>query len=247
LRGGNKSIVLYQGGGGLGDNLQFTTLPELYAKKGYKVYISSKNAYRSDELHDLIWGLNPYVEKSLSDLPPNAGSVVDSTAYISAFHYIKSIELGHGLHDGYRKYPVIYYKPNKIEGIDNYIFYDPTYVTDGSNPSFNNSFRSIFNKYPTMVPHMIKFKHGYDKANDTIKKNSVNSMETAVYEIENIRHFCDLLFSCKVFVCGFSGGSVLASTIKQDRPTPVVYSFYSTVSHNKYLFRFDNVHYLPVI
>lgn len=249
LRGGNNPIILYQGGGGLGDNLQYTTLPELYSKQGHKVYISSKNAYRSDEMYDLIWKTNPYVE-GVSDLPANAGSVMDPTPYAGTVSFIKSIELAHGLHNGYRKYPVIYYKPTKIKGIEKYLFYDPTFISDNGGSTslnYNKSFTSIFNKYPTMTPYMIRFKKGYGKGVDKIKKNSVNSMQTAVYEIENMKHYCDLLYSCKVFVCGFSGGSVLASAIKQDNRTPEVYSFYSTAPHNQYLFKFENIHYLPVI
>ena len=46
--------ILYQPWGGLGDNLQFSTLPEMFSKLGYEVYISDKNAYRSVEIFDLV-------------------------------------------------------------------------------------------------------------------------------------------------------------------------------------------------
>ena len=36
--------------GGLGDNLQFSTLPGLYHKKGIDFYISSQNVQRNDEI-----------------------------------------------------------------------------------------------------------------------------------------------------------------------------------------------------
>ena len=39
----NKTIVIYQQYGGLGDNLQYSTLPELYSKQGYDVYIHTNN------------------------------------------------------------------------------------------------------------------------------------------------------------------------------------------------------------
>lgn len=251
-RGGSvpdKIIVIDPVHQGLGDNLQYTTLPELYSKHGYDVYISSKTKFRSNELYDLIWKLNPYI-KGLSDLPPNAG-INKVEANKSTNSYIKNIELGHDLTDGYRKYPVVYYKPNKIEGIDNFLFYDPTFVSSLADTNFKNSFKTIFDKYPTMIPHMIKFKQAYDNnPGEKIKKNSINSLETAVYEIENIKHFCDVLFSCKVFVCGFSGGSVLASAIKQDNPTPEIYSFQTPVNIRHDIpsyFKFDNVQYLPIV
>lgn len=236
----DKNIVIYQEWGGLGDNLQFTTLPELYSKQGYNVYISSKNAYRSDELYDLIWKLNPFV-KGISDLPPNAGQSKDIKLVTDSF--IKNIEIAHGLHDGTRKYPVIYYKPKKIEGIDGYIFYDPTSVTTGYNSgSLKTSFQSVFDKYPKLVPNMIKFKKGYKN----IKNNILKSFTSDVYEINDIYHFCDVLYSCKVFITGFSGASVLGSAVKQDESTPEIYSFYEgTLAQKPSIYMFDNVTYMP--
>jgi hypothetical protein len=34
-----SKIIISQPWGGLGDNLHFSTLPELFSKKGYEVYI----------------------------------------------------------------------------------------------------------------------------------------------------------------------------------------------------------------
>lgn len=246
----NKKIVISQPFGGLGDNLQYTTLPELFSKKGYDVYVSSDNKYRSDELYGLIWKLNPYV-KGVSKLPTNAGEIVNKyTNYSPAVSYIKNIELAHGLDEGYRKYPVIYYKPKHVKGISKYLLYDPTYVSERGEPNLHNSFASIFSKYPQLTPHMIQFKKKYSKNSEfeKIKKTTVNGLETAVYEIDDIYHFCDVLYSCKVFTCGFSGGSVLASAIKQDRATPEVYSFHSTGPHfHPHYFMFENIQYLPVV
>ena len=106
--GAKEDIIIEQPDGGLGDNLAYTTLPELYSQLGHKVYISSKNAYRNNQIYDLVWKLNPYVE-GISDLPQNAG--ISRTPIGGDTQFIKRVELGHGLTNGYRKYPVIYYKP----------------------------------------------------------------------------------------------------------------------------------------
>jgi hypothetical protein len=58
----NKTIVIHQQYGGLGDNLQYSTLPELYSKQGYDVYIHTNNVVRNKEIHDLVWELNPYIK-----------------------------------------------------------------------------------------------------------------------------------------------------------------------------------------
>lgn len=243
IKGGNTddNIIIYQPWGGLGDNLQYTTLPELYSKQGKNVYIQSTNKYRSDELYDLIWKLNPYV-KGISDLPENAGASKNITPTTNNF--IKNIEIAHGLNDGYRKYPVIYYKPKKIEGIDEYLFYDSSYVSSRKdNTDLKESFKSIFNKYPKLIPHQIRFK----KAFNNVKLPVIETATSKIYEINDIQHFCDLLYSCKVFVTGFSGAISLASAIKQDSSKPEVYSFYSEPEPSSILYKFDNIIYNPII
>jgi hypothetical protein len=228
-------IVISQPWGGLGDNLQFTTLPELYSKLGYKVYISNKNAYRNNELYDLIWKLNPFIEGT-TDLPENAGA---SKGLFLTGNFIKDIEITHGLVNGYRKYPVIYYKPIKIDGLDNYIFYDITSIS--THPDDNeliSSFKSIFCKYPNLKPRKIQFTN--------IENRDIEELNDEPYKINNIYEFCDLLYSCKVFVTTFSGAAVLASTIKQDSNTPEIYSFYHTnTNDDPSIYKFDNANYIP--
>ena len=242
LNGGNndKTIVICQPWGGLGDNLQYTTLPELYTKQGYNVYISSKNAYRSDELYDLIWKPNPFI-KGISDLPANAGAPKSIGNHGDC--YIKNIEISHGLTEGYRIYPVIYYNSKHIDGIENYIFYDPTSVSSNPNDTtLIRSFKSVFDKYPKLTPMMLKFKKSYKD----IKKDVLPGLNTDIYEIEDIYHFCDVIHSCKVLVSGFSGALVLASAVKQDSATPEVYSFYEGDSAPNG-FNFKNIHYSKLI
>ena len=46
--------------GGLGDNLQFSTLPEEFFKQqGRDTYIVSETTFRNKEIYDLVWGCNP--------------------------------------------------------------------------------------------------------------------------------------------------------------------------------------------
>ena len=234
LRGGNKEdIIIYQPWGGLGDNLQFTTLPELYKKAGHKVYISSKNAYRNNELYDLIWKLNPYVD-GISDLPENAGSVkgIDGPHE----HFIRNVEYSHGLTDGYRDYPVIYYNPKKLDNIDNFIFYDTTSIsTNPTDEQLSKSFQSVFSKNPHLVPRRIEFSN--------IKNRAVEGLSHEPYILNSIYEYCDLLHSCKAFICGYSGSSVLASAIKQDASNPEIYCFTNTDPEKYFIYKFKNINY----
>ena len=63
--------------GGLGDNLQFSTLPEEFSKQqGRDTYIVSETTFRNKEIYDLVWGCNPYV-KGVKDGRRTAGDTPD--------------------------------------------------------------------------------------------------------------------------------------------------------------------------
>ena len=48
--------------GGLGDALQFSTLPEEFGKQqGRKTYIVADAPFRNEGIYDLVWDKNPYV------------------------------------------------------------------------------------------------------------------------------------------------------------------------------------------
>lgn len=70
----DKDIIISQEWGGLGDNLQYSILPELYSNEGYDVYISSNNNCRNNEIFEIVWKSNPYI-KGVSLKKPNAGQI----------------------------------------------------------------------------------------------------------------------------------------------------------------------------
>ena len=49
--------------GGLGDCLQFSTLPEQFSKQqGRDTYVLDESHFRNKEIYDLVWGCNPYIK-----------------------------------------------------------------------------------------------------------------------------------------------------------------------------------------
>lgn len=135
----DEKIIIFQDWGGLGDNLQFSTLPEMFAKKrGYNcAWISNKNVYRYEGIKELVWDANPYVA-GYTDEAPNAG-VAGGHAYqdVCNKNHIKGVEKIHGL-EPTNDYPKIYYKFNeedraKYEGK---IFIDLT--ASNQNPQIQN-------------------------------------------------------------------------------------------------------------
>ena len=60
-------MTIYQPWGGLGDNLAHSIIPELCKATGNKCYLSKHNAHRNQQIYDLVWGLNPFLEKEQMD------------------------------------------------------------------------------------------------------------------------------------------------------------------------------------
>ena len=81
--------------GGLGDSLQFSTLPEeFYKQKGRKTYVWGGATFRNQEIYDLVWGANPYVhgvkdgEWNAGDLPTIEYSNVAEHAFLIGNSYM---------------------------------------------------------------------------------------------------------------------------------------------------------------
>jgi len=214
--------ILHQPWGGLGDNLQFSTLPEIYHILGYEVWMHSDNAYRNKGIHDLIM-MNPYI-KGITNESPNIGSCVsildgvqnnnpNFVAKVEYFHFGRS----------FNNYPVIYYTPKVID------FFVGRTVVDINSISHN--------VYLTYL-------------NNTDVKNPIYLNDGGhSYNTKNIFEYIDIIFSCETFVCSFSGGSVLASAIKNQFKNELNIDCYVTQSimnyqiRLSYLYYFDNVNY----
>jgi hypothetical protein len=223
-------IVISQPWGGLGDNLQFSTLPKLYSEMGYDVYISTANVYRNPEIYDLVWKLNPYV-KGVSDEPPNVGAC--QRFHLFTDQFIKNIELSHGLVHGTEIYPSIYYKPTKIESLCDTLIYDMTSISSSYSDDFiQSSFSKVFDMYPTTAKKRIIFRN--------INNRMTPDFQTECMIVDNIFQYCDIIYSCKAYVSLLSGGSVLASAIKQHAATPDIHCIHTKYSN---IFTFSNATY----
>lgn len=231
----SKDIIIYQPWGGLGDNLQFSTLPQCYSELGYNVYISRNNVCRNPEIYDLVWKLNPYV-KGISDLPPNAGSCKGFNIF-NTENCIKNMELTHGLDNGSNKYPVIFYKPKQIAELENTLIYDITSISSTYSDEFvKSTFGSLFKKYPQLKRKIIRFKG--------IENRLTPLFFDDIITVSNIYEYCDIIASCKVYASLLSGGSSLASAIKRDNEYPEIYTFHHTDTYNKEnMFSFSNINF----
>jgi hypothetical protein len=204
--------ILYVNWGGLGDHLAFSTLPEIFSKLGYEFYISDKSIFRDPKVYDFIWGSNPYV-KGITSETANCGhienwGVSEPVAFEHQHSTHKNIERIYGV-DNNNTYPKIYYKPKKIKEIEDYILIDL------------NSFS--IREYPidNIKSHLLKYKgqkilviltNTY--ASLVVDNNFFNELNVEFITTQDIFHYTDLIFSCKKFICLWSGSSVVSSTVK---------------------------------
>ena len=94
--------------GGLGDSLQFSTLPEEFSiQQGRDTFVWDRAFFRNPEIAQLVWGQNPYI-KGVKGGKWNAGDIPEIKFENVAGNSIGSWEQLHGL-EPRNKYPKIYY------------------------------------------------------------------------------------------------------------------------------------------
>ena len=191
--------------GGLGDSLQHSTLPRRFTELGFDVYVSSQIPYRNPDIKKLVWDLNPYI-KGFSDAAPNAGDI-EGIYYRQYNHgFIGNWECAHGLGEPYSEIPEIYYVPNEVKEVKDKVLIDVTTITakplyDGEKlrkfVTWNYDKKDVMMCiFPDGLTFPMFLLEGYD----------------AVY-VKDLFYYLDLIYSCKRFVCLFSGGASAAASL----------------------------------
>lgn len=227
-----KNIIISQPWGGLGDNLQFSTLPELYHNKGYNVYISSDNIFRNNEIYELVWKPNPYIKGIIN---PELGEVVGANKMHlwpdtnKNYYFINRIEIAHGFEPS-NFYPKIYLKPNYNEKYKDTIIID----LSGSSQVFE------FEKYKEFIDYFVPDIINSNKKIYITKFNNITISDifNRVYDylmsqvmninfltINSLFEYCDILNSCDKVIILNSGINSLVSAIKEDNLKPDVLCF----------------------
>jgi hypothetical protein len=198
---------------GLGDHAVYSTLPERFAKLGYKVYLDQDNSARNQETLDLFWGfgLNPHIEWT-SDKKPNAGYVRQGLFYEIANRYpigaIEAMERAHGLPPPYSIAPRIYYKP-KPANID----VSKAVICDFSAVSSQLSWQRVAEELRVMRGRFrnaemiqVLFKDGIATQNVQMTGQSVR--------VNSIYEYLDLIASARAWVGSEAGGQSLAAAVR---------------------------------
>ena len=235
-------VILAAFHGGLGDNLQFSTLPEeFYKQQGRDTYISSQASFRNQEIYDLVWGCNPFI-KGIKDGDWSAGDTPDRHRVIES-DCISNWEALHGLKPT-NKYPKIYYEPEKISSFDNVILVDLSSISiTYDSEKILKLYDAVKKTHEGMVFLSVEFTNKIKGA--TIIEPDV----TGVVEIESIFTYVDLIYSSFGVISLHSGQNHLASAIKNQYNNDLeIYCLMDDVEYQrqkkKGIFVFDNVTYL---
>ena len=241
--------------GGLGDALQFSTLPEeFYKQQGRKTYIVEDAPFRNPEIYDLVWDKNPYVHGKKAGVW-NAGDlaeipyqqlVADGKGILthdSIPNHISNWELFHGLKP-VNTYPKVYYEPEKHTDTKDIFIVDFTSTSVNDNrEELIRCLDKIRNEYPDRKFISVSFSDIIP-----IRDFSDDIKFDGYIEVENIFRYCDLISSVYGYVSLHSGGTHLSSALQEYSPDMKSFCILSKDWYNihkrKGIFLFDNIEYM---
>jgi hypothetical protein len=242
-------VYLAQPWGGLGDNLQFTTLPKLYHDNGYECYLSSQNVCRNSEIFDFVWKNNPYI-KGVVDHPPTIGANAPDLPLKTIDNIISSAELRHGF-PATNRYADVYYEPKLISDLHDKVIVDlsaATLFNVGIEKYYNMD--TLFNLVSENIPkENVKFVQ-FSKV-DFAHLSGGFEFENNVLMVDSIFDYADFIHSCKEYYCLYSGGNIMSSAIKHKYNSKVNITCFLHGTLQEHLdrgyFVFDNVKYIDVV
>lgn len=206
-----NSVTLHTGHGGLGDNLAYASLPELYARKGVECYISSYNPYRNIGIKQFVWDTNPYIkgERPLTREQCIGHSRTGATYTPKINSTTKNIEYLHGF-DPENEYAKLYidYLSHELNG---------GVVVDITSITLANEYANVPLK-EMIINHLIS-EYNYTK-NDIVFlsfphiNSEVSDDEFRVYQVKDLFEYAYIIHGCKHYISTHSGGNYLACTIK---------------------------------
>ena len=233
--------------GGLGDALQFSTLPEeFYKQQGRKTYIVEDAPFRNQEIYDLVWGKNPYVYGK-KEGTWNAGDLAEIPYQQLCMdgkgtgNMVSNWELFHGLKP-VNTHPKIYYEPEIHDGFKDVFIVDYTSTTiDYDQNELKRILEDTKKEYPDKRFLSVDFTK-------SVSSNSYNIDYDGYVEVESIFRYCDLIASSYGILTLSSGASHMSSAIKDYSPDLKSICVMSKKWYNYHkergLFFFDNINYV---
>jgi len=242
-----NDVILGAWHGGLGDQLQLSTLPEEFWKQqGRETYIWADAPFRNSEIYDLVWGQNPYV-KGKKVAIRNAGDLAEYQNRESTGDWIKDWELAHGLKPT-NSLPKIYYEPKKVEGFEDTILVDFTSISiDHNGDKILDRLKDLKKLYCDM--RFLEVSFSKQLSQDKFNSYGTNCENTVV--VHDIFTYCDLISSSYGLIALSSGASHLSSALMKYCPGLLSICLMEKEWYNRHvnkgnMFIFNNIDYQVV-
>lgn len=231
--------IIGQPWGGLGDNLQLSTLPELFHERGHRVLIARDNAVRNQEIFDLVWGRNPYIA-GIADAEATDGFPrLPGINRVSWTHsFIERVEIAHGL-EPRNRYPKVYYRPTPDPRGAGRVLID----IGSSSTVFPPEMIAVY------LGRMIEsYQYPLDdirqlRLAENVCKHPARLRSFPEIEVGSIFEYCDLLASCRALLTVWSGAHALAAAIRGDSPYPAIHCLITVNGFNGRIHQYPNVDY----
>lgn len=194
--------------GGLGDELQFSTLPELLTKQGHEVFLLKNSnevlPLRNSEIKKLVWDSNPFIkgelegEWNLGDLPNLYENKTED--------FIKNWELAFGL-EPQNSLPKIYHKRDYS--------HFPFGLIDLSAISLKYDSMSVMDSvYDIISNSPIKYK----QIVNAHQNNNINLVGVEKIELKSLIEIYELMCNCKSVITLSSGLQTVAAAARRVNP-----------------------------
>ena len=210
-----KKLIIKVKYGGLGDHLFWSHLPRIAKTTGgyERVYVSNYSDCQHPDYRKLVWELNPFVDGFCDEDGPYPEIKVSA-----GMNLLDSIMLARGLDDGKRFHePEIFYRPRLRPELAKARVFDPNYISNVG--VFSNTKLIKYLNEKGCVDFQMRVR---DKCFGVQK--GVPILDSA-----DLFEYCDIIASCKSFLCLTSGGATLASALR--KPAIVFYGYGQRAEH----------------
>lgn len=246
--------IIYIDWGGLGDHLQFSTLPENFHKQGHKTYISNFSKYRRSDIKELVWGSNPYISGFSSEIP-NVGHLGVSIPMDNKLSMNHNWEILSGIQwqdsTMHMNYPIIYKDPNYKEEFHNALLIDlNTHALAGSIAAYEDSINQHISKVLATEVYTNVYIIDQASCSYSLSTQNINIPNSINIQTKDIFDYYNTVASCKKIICVASGSHVMAVAIKNKHNPLLKIDCFSDFGEwdgyqyqNKSFFWWDTVNY----
>jgi len=236
--------IFAQPWGGLGDNLQYSNLPELYHKKGNKFYVSFFNRTRNKNIDKFCWGENNFSSGKIFK-KPNIGWKIwidnlESFKERKDLNIIQKNNLIHGFEEG-EGYPSINID-KKLK--DNMIKYN--YLADFNAITFVPS-SSGWNQIQHHIGNTNFSMLSFPNVKNLTDAPNFLKLDNNKVLMDSFEDMLEILSKTDTFICLNSGSHSLAAGLKNiiGRPKNIIcfYPGAKDIKNPEGRFMFQNVEY----